>query len=269
MKKTIITTILLTAITITIGGCTLSPISQKINQTPPENSIQGETEPIDTKEIINEEKTDEEKFNESGRAKAIEKDSDLWQVYDNPEVGFSFKYPHTITLLEEGEYNKNLKQSYIKLEIKNIGEKEGPLDFDLDEAMKNIEALSGGEFGINHDFPLVSSKKARTVSFLFAQDFIVLSRFEVCSVILERKLLFYFNNKQILITLHGPVETLRETMPEYFTVNETNCGEEKIWDFDKQDKFYKSLVDGNGSKEIQSWFDSFDEVSETIIFAHR
>ena len=82
-------------------------------------------------------------------------------------------------------------------------------------------------------------------------------------------MLFYFNNKEITITLYGPVDKLKTTMPEYFTVDEANCGMDTIWDFDKQNDFYEALANGKGSKEIQEWFDLFDQISETIIFVHR
>jgi len=212
---------------------------------------------------------EEKEFNESGRTKAIEKETDLWQIYDNPEVGISLNYPMGITLLKENEYNKNKEETYIKIRLKDIGEKEEPMDLSPEDEMKNIETLHSGKFGIGRGFSLENSEKVKTVGFLFAQDFMTLTRFEICNVTLERSLIFYFNNKEITITLYGPIDTLKETMPEYFTVNEENCAEEKIWDFEKQTNFYEELSNGNGSSKIQEWFDLFDQISETIIFAHR
>lgn len=196
----------------------------------------------------------EQDFNESGRAKAVEDVTDLWQIYDNPEVGISFKYPIGMD---------------VNVEIEDIGMGEGPMRLTEEEEMETIEALHSGEFGMNADFVLDSSKKVKSVGFLFAQDYMVLSRFEVCNVTLERSLLFYFNNKEITITSNEDVSMLRETMPEYFTFDEENCGEEMIWNYEKQDAFYKTLESSNGSEEIQYWFNTFDEISETVIFAHR
>ena len=195
--------------------------------------------------------------------------SEGWQVYDNPDIGFSLKYPKDIKLLSESEYPDSKNDTYLKVELKEIGYFETPMEFSKEEAMKTIEALSGGEFGLEYDFPLSASKKVRTVGFLFSQDFLVLARFEICDVCLERKLLFYFNNKQIVITLFGPVNKLKETMPEYFTADKDNCGSEKRWDFDKLDTFYQALETGNAPTDIQSWYNQFTELSESIIFAHR
>ncbi len=194
---------------------------------------------------------------------------DNWKTYNNPDIGFSFKYPANIRFLKENEYKEDSEKAYIKLEIKDIGKVEDPMDFNMEDAMKNIQALSSGEFGLEHDFPFTPSKTVKTVGFLFAQDFLVLTRFEICDVTLERKLLFYFNNKQILLTLYAPVELLLETMPAYFTTDTNNCGDDLIWNQEKQTDFYNNLKAGNASPVIQKWFNQFDEISETIIFAHR
>jgi len=197
----------------------------------------------------------------------IEDENGPWNLLNNPEVGFYLQYPSDVILLSGDEYKQDQEKTYLKVDLKPIGEKINPMDLGPEAEVKNIEALSNGEFGLESDWPLVLSEKVKSVGFLFAQDFMVLGRFEVCDVTLERKLLFYFNNNQITITLFGPVDKLRETMSEYFTNNPENCQEEKIWDFDKQDAFYQTLVNGNGSEEIQKFYDLFDQMAETIVFA--
>jgi hypothetical protein len=195
--------------------------------------------------------------------------SETWEKYDNSEVGFSFKYPSSLTFLKENEYNKDSKMSFIKIEIQDIGKVENPMDFNFDDAMINIESLSSGKFGLEYNFPFAPSKTVKSVGFLFAQDFLVIARFELCSVTLERKLLFYFNNKQMVLSLFAPIDLLLETMPNYFTIDKNNCGDVHIWNQEKQTDFYNSLKAGNASPIIQKWFDQFDEISETIVFAHR
>ncbi len=273
MKKTLLI-ILLIIVVLVVGEYLLNFNNDGKNQLFQNSETQNETgkvaiEDETSEEEINNEKMSEEEFNESGRAKAIEGETDLWQLYENFEVGVSLKYPSDIVLLEENEYNENPKQVYIKVETKDMGEKVTPLDFSKEDEMKNVEALTNGEFGLESNFVFVPSKNVKSVGFLYAQDFMVLSRFEVCDVTLERKLLFYFNNQQIIITLYASINELKETMPDYFVINEENCGEEKIWNFEKQDEFYAKLESGNCSAEIQKWFDDFDQISETVIFAHR
>ena len=258
MKKTFFTIFLFTVGTMLVTGCSLFENTEKIT---PKNQVPEKLEV----EITPEEK----EFNNSGRAKAIENETDLWQLYDNPELGISFQYPHNVVLLPQEKYPENLTQTYLAIDIRDIGHQDAPIDLNEEDAMTNIETLSGGEFGIAQGFALEPSQQVRTVGFLFAQDYMTLGRFEVCNVALERNLRFYFNNKQVTLTLFGPIDSLRKSMPKYFTVNQDNCGEDKIWIFDKQAEFYTTLVNGSGSTEIQQWFDDFDKIAETIIFAHR
>ena len=244
MKKIFKTLLLLITLILVLGGCSLNtPI--KTEQTSSKQEIK-ENVTIPQKEISPEEK----EFNESGRAKAIEKETDLWQIYDSPELGFSFNYPMHVKLLKDNEYNEDTGETYIKIRSKDIGTKEWPTDLSLEDEKKNIKTLHRGEFGINRGFSLENSEKVKTVGFLFAQDFMTLARFEVCNVTLERSLIFYFNNKEITITLYGPIDTLKETMSEYFTINE-----EKFQGRDKLKAYLidNSLVEGLTKRIIEAY----------------
>ena len=89
-------------------------------------------------------KTDEQEFNDSGRAKAIENETDLWKFYNYDKEGFSIKYPSELSL--------NIKTTQIDL-----------LDypgFGKQEALKNIEDLNQGNYGDDFDWPLEVSKKS-------------------------------------------------------------------------------------------------------------
>lgn len=237
-----------------------SPISQPETTEEPANVSKALK--TNSKELSQIEK-EEAEFNASGRAKAIEKESDLWNLFENEEVGFSFQYPGDVTVIE-GMETPNPDQLSLLVTLKEIGKVDEPGDLDKAESQKNIEALNAGEFGTVSDFALESSQKTTSVGFLFAQDYLVLSRFEVCNVTLERKLSFYFNNQFITLAFKGPAGKLIETMPDYFVEDAENCGNEKVWDFDKQDAFYQTLVEGNGAPEIQDWFQRFDQIAETI-----
>jgi hypothetical protein len=261
MKTVLTKIILLSAIILTTGGCafTFSP-----KKTPPEETINTNTNT--SEEAISPE---EEEFNNSGQAKAVEDETDLWPFYNNDELGISFNYPPEIILLENDTMMNDTKQSYLEVNIKDIGEQINPWDPNKEEAMNNIEALSAGEFGIASGFAFEESQQVKSVGFLFAQDYVILARFEVCSISLERKLRFYFNNKEITLTLFGPINTLMKSMPEYFKLDADNCGSTIMWDFDKQSEFYQKLNTGQAAPKIQNWYDNFDKISEEIIFAHR
>jgi hypothetical protein len=222
----------------------------------------------DVNEVDEPEMTPEEQeFNDSGRAKAVEDETDLWPVYNSEEVGFSVQHPVDVEMLAGA--SKEGDKTYFAVNLREIGGPEAPGELGYDDQMESIQDLTSGQFGVPQGFSLEESRQVKSVGFLFAQDFMTLGRFEVCDVTLERTLLFYFNNQQISIRLFGPIDTLQSTMPEYFEQDETNCGSELAWDFDKQAEFYESLAAGNGSPEIQAWYDMFDQIAETVIFAHR
>lgn len=202
---------------------------------------------------------EEQEFNESGQAKAILDETDLWKYYESEDGGFSIKYPHDVSLNEDSENLFNLT-----IKVTEIDGLEGTLGFNEETALENIGYLQKGEYGENVDIPLNESKKVIKIGNTYAQEFMVLSRFEVCSVLFERKVYFFNNNKQIVITLSGPKEMIIEEMSDYFVKNSDNCGDEDIWDFDKQADFYNTLSEGNGAGTVQDWFDSFDKIVGTI-----
>jgi|GEM_PF-487707 len=206
--------------------------------------------------------SDEElEFNKSGRAKAIEDETDLWKYYEDADANFSIKYPHDVSFNQKEENNL----FHLFVESGEIDSLEGTMGFDKETALKNIESLERGEYGKDVDWPLDESKKVRKIGDTNAQEFMALSRFEVCSVVFERKLYFFNNNHQIVITLAGPRDEIMNSAPEYFEVDEENCGNEKIWDFEKQKLFFEKLENNTGPKIAQNWFDLFDKITGTII----
>lgn len=212
--------------------------------------------------------TKEKDFNASGKAKAIVNETDMWKVYEDKQMGFSFKYPTNYMFLKKDEFIVEPEFPLIKVEIKEIGQQDVPWDLTKEEALKNIEALSSGQYGVKYDEPVPESKKVTPVGHLFAQDFIVLSRFDICNMTLQRILLFYFNNKQITITSSAPFKKLKASSP--YIVVDNECGEEeKRWDFDNKGTFYKDLVDKKTVAEVQEWFEQFDQIAQTITFAHK
>ena len=244
---------LLLPVVFLLAGCTY--ILPK-NEEQGENSNNGK-ESADAKAMA-----DEEEFNDSGQAKAIEDETDLWQIYENEEAWFNLKYPHHVSLDDEEGKIK------LAIDVQNINklEDEAPLGLGKDNALKTREALSNGEYGEVIDFPLEISKQVRAVKGKNAQEFMVLSRFEVCDVVFERKTRFFVDDYQIVLTLSTPKKTIAQTMPAYFTTDNENCEEELIWDFDLQKNFYQNLASGIGSQNALEWFNSFDKIVETIDF---
>ena len=201
---------------------------------------------------------EEQEFNDSGRAKAIEDETDLWQHYSS-EIGLSFQYPHGIELNKRNNEELNLF-----VEVTEIGGLEGTMGYDEATALKNKTSLNDGEYGEDVDVPLEESKKLVSIDGVNGQDFMVLGRFDVCDIRFERKLYMLIGDYQIVITLELPKEQVLGAVHGYFMRNEENCGEGIIWNLDKQDSFYIHLTEGSADDVIQTWYDTFDEIIETI-----
>jgi len=210
---------------------------------------------------------EEQEFNDSGRAKAIEDETDLWQYYENNDAGFSLKYPHNVIL-----GNKNMNESgneyYLSINVNNVDFLEGTMGYNEETALKNIVFLEKGEYGEGVDFSLSNSEKVRNIGKVNAQEFAVLSRFEICNVVFEKKLYFFSNNYQVVITLYGPIKSFINNLSDYFTVNESNCGQEKIWSMEnnKPEQFYKDLEDKKMPENVQAWYSTFNDIVNTIKF---
>jgi hypothetical protein len=213
--------------------------------------------------------SEEQEFNASGRAKAIESESDMWPLFEDKKTGFTLNYPMNTVLVDNSSLNLNSEMPQVRISVLDIGEKVNPWDLEKEGDQKNIEELASGKFGTTGENALEVSKKVEMVGNVFAQDFVVLTRIDMCNVTLERKRLFYFNNKKIEVTGFGSIPKVKELMPEYFTTDKENCGLEKVWDLKKLDNFYSQLINKKAPAEIQGWYDNFDKMMDTVVFLHK
>lgn len=204
----------------------------------------------------------EQEFNDSGRAKAIEDETDLWTLYyDNNYTGLSIKYPYEIGFGWGADMPINLI-----VEISPIESLEGTMGYNEETALENRTALLDGDYGRDVDFPVDESKRVVQVGDLYAQDFVVLSRFEVCSVMFERKLYFFKDNHQVVLTLTGPREEIMDSITGYLIEHPDNCMGDERWTEVGQGLFVEDLVRGAGSDVAQDWYDLFDRIVGTIEF---
>ncbi|MFZ2153651.1 MAG: hypothetical protein WAV16_00250 [Candidatus Moraniibacteriota bacterium] len=256
------------ALCLVLSGCGTSKEVSVIEPVTSQKEVSVTTPATQTQPTLSQEEQD---FNNSGRAKAIidNKEMDTWPLYENDKVGFSLHYPMNTILVDEDSFVLGSEMPQIKIGIREIGAMENPWDMNEAEALKNIEDLAGGSFGKNNENALESSKKVSMVGNIFAQDFMVLSRFEICNVTLEHKSLFYFNNKQIEITAYAPIQKVKKEMADYFTTNKENCGEDKVWNLEKQNQFYAQLANKKAPSEIQAWYDNFEKMLDTLEFMHK
>jgi len=94
----------------------------------------------------------------------------------------------------------------------------------------------------------------------------VFSRFEICSVLLERKLYFFKDDYQVVISLALPTEKTGLDLNHYLTTDSENCADEKIWKASGQKLFYQGVRSGKSFDLAQSWYDSFFGIISSIDF---
>ena len=173
---------------------------------------------------------EEQAFNESGRAKAIEDIRDLWQYYEDKAGGFAIRYPYGAPITIESNPLKELEP---------------------------FETIEG-------EFPVTGSMQGCAVDDLEGQELTVFRRFDICDITFERRLYFYHQDQQIVITLHGDKDTLMPAAADYLTVNEEFCGPDLMWDEDGEERLYQDLAEAKGPEPIQEWYALFDDIIDTI-----
>jgi len=204
---------------------------------------------------------EEQEFNDSGRAKAIEDETDLWQVYED-KSGFTVKYPGNVAL---GDSKDGLS---LKIESTKINDLNGTLGYNKETAIKNKQAIENGQVGENVDFPFEDSMSIIELGRTPARDFVVFSRFDVCNVVFERKAYFFKDDYQVVVTLSTPKEQIVKSYPQYFKIDKANCGNEMIWNFDKQKEFYEKAKKGELGVASE-WLTTFDSIIKTLDISPR
>ncbi len=185
------------------------------------------------------------------------------------EASVKISYPaDLLTFTTNSFVNANGSDLLLDVKINKIEDlADQTLGYDKETALKDEKALKEGSFGEIIDFPYEASKKVTKIGDINAKDFIVFQRFEVCDVVFERKLIFYNNGYQVIITLSANKDHMVQSMPEFFVKDEANCGD-LVWimkdNKSSQDDFYKALQSGSESELAKNWMSSFDLVAAKI-----
>jgi len=187
----------------------------------------------------------------------------------NKEAGVRINYPADfLTFTTNSFVNANSSDLLLDVKINKIEDLvDQTLGYDKETALKDEKELKEGSFGENIDFPYEASKKVVKIGDINAKDFIVFQRFEVCDVVFERKLIFYNNGYQVIITLSANKDHMIQSMPEFFVKDEQNCGG-LVWIMQdsksSQDDLFKALQSGQASELAKSWMNSFDLLETRI-----
>ncbi len=190
-----------------------------------------------------------------------------WSFYEDKRAGFSLRYPKEIKMIKEGELLDDFEEIALSVMSRKIDSLDYPSGYNKKTALNDRGELAKGNYGKGPDWPIESSKEVRDLGEINGQEFIVLGRFEECDVIFERKLIFYHNDYQIVVTLQGNKENIISENPQYFYSKEESCGDLKIWTqtkVDPRDEFYEELKSDELDGSAQEWFVLFDEIMSTL-----
>lgn len=178
-------------------------------------------------------------------------DISQWKTYTSDEAGFSLKYPDSVLLEVE---TRAATQPVLRISAEK-----------LSDIPEDLPSLMGRNGALKQKAELAKGEEATfRIGPLYGKLGMNLSQFEICSVIFFRSLTFYPGDYRVIISLAGPKEEIMDSMPEFFTVDSANCGDERIWNQDKISTFEQTLKQKNGGEEGQKWYDTFDEIIKTI-----
>jgi len=194
------------------------------------------------------------------RVQQEEDEVQSWETYYDDEVGIEVKYPNSVTT----DYGSDEK--YILSIAKNkIEGLDMPLGFTEENVLKDREALEKGEFYYPFFQPVEASKKViRINNEKYGKESVTFAMLEVCDVQFARRIIFYNEDYQIILTLTADNDKVISSMPEYFGINENSCGQYSTWKLEKMDDFYNELINSTASTYVQEWYDTFDDIVSTI-----
>lgn len=178
-----------------------------------------------------------------------------WKTYTDDAAGFSLKYPDTFLFNAEtkGATKPVLLVSATKLS--DIPE-DLPMLMGRKDALAQKDLLSKGE-----------GENLVKLDSLNGEVSDTLAQFEVCSVIVSRTLKFYPGDYRVMVSLVEPVKVVIASMPEFFTVDKANCGDNPMWDQAKNNSFLPTLAKGQGKGVAQEWYDDFNTIVKSVIIS--
>jgi len=254
---------LVVAVALVVGGGLGYYLGNKTN-------VQTQTQPQTQDQIQTQETTEVSTPSASPETQPEPDPTDKWKIYTNSSgVEFSLKYPKYVNLRSSSDWSESTETIDFHIDVDRVDTiGEAPLGYGMDIALKDIESLQKGLYGERIDQSLLESQQVINVDGVNAKTFIVLGRFEICSVALERKAIMYKDGYRIMITLKAPRKIVSQEAPQYFKTDSLNCGEMSIWNFEAEhNQFYKDLLNGtNPSQTASEWFDTFNQILSTFEF---
>lgn len=187
---------------------------------------------------------------------AIPADTSEWATYTDKEAGFSFKYPPSRVLINSSESDLENIDGF---SLSVAAEKLTDIPEDLPSFMGRNDALLEKELLVSGK--AVDAIKIASLSGNVSSEY---SRFEVCSLFFARKLKFYPGEYRVMMILNAPENKIIVEMPDFFTIDEVNCGSKPMWNADKKSDFDNLLQNNQGLGVAQEWYNTFNDIISTI-----
>jgi|GEM_PF-6777009 len=175
-----------------------------------------------------------------------------WATFSNPETGFSLKYPKSVALNAETKSAQGLVLTVTAEKFSEIPA-DLPLTLGKQDAVAEKDLLAKGK--------ILNIAKIGALNGQITQN---LSQFEVCSTMFVRQLRFYPGETRVTVALTAPKSMIMAAMPEFFQVDQANCGSELVWNRTKIDGFMSTLADGQGKGMAQDWYNTFDQIVASV-----
>lgn len=174
-----------------------------------------------------------------------------WVTYADPKIGLTFKHPQNMLVNDTKQNGENIKLSVSVEKLSDIPE-DLPLRMGRKDAIAERTLLENSatenRIKVGDTYGFISTK---------------LSQFEVCSVMMVRNISFYHGDYRIIISSTAPVEKVKTQMPEYFHIDEANCGQEMVWNPAKTD-LLEVLAKNQGTGIAQEWFSTFEPIINSV-----
>lgn len=174
-----------------------------------------------------------------------------WLTYTDKKAGFSFEYPKSVSINGETKDLDHLDLSVAVKKLSDIPEDLPMMMGRIDAQKQKTELVNGGE----------NTMKIGSLNGQIAYGY---AQFEVCSVFFSRSLTFYPGEYRVRLNLSGPVKKIQADMPSFFKVDQVNCGEDIVWNFDLTESFETTLKNQKGSGMGQEWYNTFYNIMDTL-----
>ncbi len=190
-------------------------------------------------------------------------------TYTHPTLGLSFQHDPLIPVVDSTA--PSTSASYLRIFTKDLSNyQDEPNGYDLETALLDKKALDNNSLSnVTIDWPATPSTLTHLNNNTYAQEFMVLSRLDVCDVTLERRLIFYYKNHQIILVYQGDPQWLSQDNT-YLITDPNNCGDSKVWDFENNtaQTFISDLKNNQASPAIQSWYNQLTQILTTVTFSN-